>query len=289
MPRPRAQLDTAALAARVRRRRAARHADRARSRRRSALAKPTLYARGGDKEELFALAVEAEVERLLDASTAGSIDLARALDDHLREAPDGPGCCSPPRATGSRAWRRGCERSLRRIPAALTAALGDEVLAAAPARRGDGRARRRPAGRAARAPTARCPTTRARRPACGQPKRVPRRPSPAPWGIWAPQQRFTQPGGRQRKAPQERAPRDAELGASGVWLEPRRHARLDAPHSDHEPVLHRVSQACAVPRPSSCGAAVGVRSGRDDRLCRFGPIDAGGGAVKVFNEILGGD
>ena len=30
------------------------------------LAKPTLYARGGDKEELFALAVEAEVERLLD-------------------------------------------------------------------------------------------------------------------------------------------------------------------------------------------------------------------------------
>jgi AcrR family transcriptional regulator len=90
MPRPRAQLDTAALArafadgglhgtsidavaAAV------------------GLAKPTLYARGGDKEELFALAVEAEVERLLERLDGVSrvLDLARALDDHLREAPEG--------------------------------------------------------------------------------------------------------------------------------------------------------------------------------------------------------
>jgi AcrR family transcriptional regulator len=90
MPRPRAQLDTAALArafadgglhgtsidavaAAV------------------GLAKPTLYARGGDKEELFALAVEAEVERLLSRldGVTRVLDLARALDDHLREAPDG--------------------------------------------------------------------------------------------------------------------------------------------------------------------------------------------------------
>jgi AcrR family transcriptional regulator len=50
------------------------------------VAKPTLYARGGDKEELFALAVEAEVERLL-SRLGGSAALA--LDDHLRESPEG--------------------------------------------------------------------------------------------------------------------------------------------------------------------------------------------------------
>ena len=65
MPRPRAQLDTAALARAfaadglhgtpIERVAAA-----------AGVAKPTLYARGGDKEELFALAVEAEVERLLE-------------------------------------------------------------------------------------------------------------------------------------------------------------------------------------------------------------------------------
>ena len=42
------------------------------------VAKPTLYARGGDKEELFALAVEAEVERLLERLEGGVVaDRAR--------------------------------------------------------------------------------------------------------------------------------------------------------------------------------------------------------------------
>ena len=90
MPRPRAQLDTAALAR-------AFAADGLHgtpiepSSPPRRLAKPTLYARGGDKEELFALAVEAEVERLLDRFEGADrlSELARALDDHLREAPDG--------------------------------------------------------------------------------------------------------------------------------------------------------------------------------------------------------
>ena len=85
MPRARAQLDTAALAR-------AFAADGLhgtpidRVAAAAGLAKPTLYARGGDKEELFALAVEAEVERLLDRLDGPH---ATALDDHLRVAPDG--------------------------------------------------------------------------------------------------------------------------------------------------------------------------------------------------------
>ncbi len=85
MPRPRAQLDTAALAR-------AFAADGLhgtpidRVVAACGVAKPTLYARGGDKEELFALAVEAEVERLLDRLDGPH---ATALDDHLREAPEG--------------------------------------------------------------------------------------------------------------------------------------------------------------------------------------------------------
>ena len=90
MPRPRAQLDTAALAR-------AFAADGLHGTSIDALppaaglAKPTLYARGGDKEELFALAVEAEVERLIERldGAARLSDVAGALDDHLREAPEG--------------------------------------------------------------------------------------------------------------------------------------------------------------------------------------------------------
>src|SRR3954462_4977159 len=73
MARPRAQLDTAALAR-------AFAADGLHGTpiddvaETAGVAKPTLYARFGDKEELFALAVEAEVERLvarLDAAGGG--------------------------------------------------------------------------------------------------------------------------------------------------------------------------------------------------------------------------
>jgi AcrR family transcriptional regulator len=74
MARPRAQLDTAALAR-------AFAADGLhgtpidRVAEAAGIAKPTLYARFGDKEELFALAVEAEVERLV-----ARIDAARRGD-----------------------------------------------------------------------------------------------------------------------------------------------------------------------------------------------------------------
>src|SRR3954451_19817381 len=86
MPRPRALVDTVALAR-------AFAADGLHGTPIEAVveacgvAKPTLYARGGDKEELFALAVEAEVERLL--ARLGGPSPARALDDHLREAFEG--------------------------------------------------------------------------------------------------------------------------------------------------------------------------------------------------------
>ncbi len=127
MPRPRAQLDTAALARAfaadglhgtpIERVAAA-----------AGLAKPTLYARGGNKEELFALAVEAEVERLLDRLDGDRPgELARALDDHVREAPDGARLLLlTARHRSSRVAAR-VERSLRRIDEALG---GDEVAAA---------------------------------------------------------------------------------------------------------------------------------------------------------------
>src|SRR3954447_945432 len=123
MPRPRAQLDTSALA------RAFAggglhgtpiDAVAAAAR----LAKPTLYARGGDKEELFALAVEAEVERLL--SRLGGAP-ARALDEHPAESPDGMRLLLvTARHTRSRVSQR-VDDSLRRV----SSALGDELLGAA--------------------------------------------------------------------------------------------------------------------------------------------------------------
>jgi AcrR family transcriptional regulator len=86
MPRPRAQLDTVALARAF----AAggllgTPIDAVAAA--AGLAKPTLYARGGSKEELFALARDAEAERLLerlDGATRVS-DVARALDEHPPE------------------------------------------------------------------------------------------------------------------------------------------------------------------------------------------------------------
>jgi AcrR family transcriptional regulator len=86
MPRPRAQLDTVALARAFAV--AGLHGtsiDAVAAG--SGLAKPTLYARGGSKEELFALAVDAEAERLLERldGAARPSDVARALDEHPRQ------------------------------------------------------------------------------------------------------------------------------------------------------------------------------------------------------------
>jgi AcrR family transcriptional regulator len=86
MPRPRAQLDTVALARAF----AAGGLlgtpidDVAAA---AGVAKPTLYARGGSKEELFALAVDAEAERLLERldGAARVSDVARVLDEHPPE------------------------------------------------------------------------------------------------------------------------------------------------------------------------------------------------------------
>jgi AcrR family transcriptional regulator len=86
MPRPRAQLDTAAL---VRAFAAGGlHGTSVDAVAAAAgLAKPTLYARGGSKEALFALALDAETERLLERldGAARVSDVARALDEHPRE------------------------------------------------------------------------------------------------------------------------------------------------------------------------------------------------------------
>jgi AcrR family transcriptional regulator len=88
------------------------------------VAKPTLYARGGDKEELFALAVEAEVERLLSRLGASP---ARALDEHLRASPEGMRLLLiTARHSRSRVAAR-VDESLRRV----SAAVGDALLGAA--------------------------------------------------------------------------------------------------------------------------------------------------------------
>ena len=108
MPRPRAQLDTAALAR-------AFAADGLhgtpidRVVAAAGVAKPTLYARGGDKEELFALAVEAEVERLLERLEGGVGQIAAALDELRHDA--GPGCCSPAHGWDRRNGHCGGSRS----------------------------------------------------------------------------------------------------------------------------------------------------------------------------------
>ena len=125
MPRARAQINTAALAAAF--------ADGGlhgtsidRVVEAAGVARPTLYARGGDKDELFALAVEAEVERLVERFEGGVSQIAAALDDNQDE----PGA----RLLLVSAWvgaSERVERSLRRIPTALESALDDEELAAA--------------------------------------------------------------------------------------------------------------------------------------------------------------
>ncbi|MBE2319726.1 helix-turn-helix transcriptional regulator [Solirubrobacter sp. CPCC 204708] len=125
MPRPRASIDTAALAA-------AFAADGLhgtpidRVVAAAGVAKPTLYARGGDKEELFALAVEAEVERLIERFEGGVTQIAAALDDYVASEPGARLLFVSARLASGRV-----ERSLRRISIALTAALGDEPTAAA--------------------------------------------------------------------------------------------------------------------------------------------------------------
>jgi AcrR family transcriptional regulator len=128
MARARAQLDTAALAAAF----AADglhgtgidHVAAA-----VGIAKPTLYERFGDKEELFALAVEAEVERLVERLRAAGDSLpalAGALDEHLERSPAGARLLlATARHRRSRIAAR-VERSLARVPATLATAIRGE-------------------------------------------------------------------------------------------------------------------------------------------------------------------
>ena len=102
------------------------------------IAKPTLYQRFGDKEELFALAVEAEVERLVqrvdDARRAPGDPLsalAHALDEYVAAAPAGARLLLCTARHGRSRVAARVERSLRRIPDALAAPLDSEALAAA--------------------------------------------------------------------------------------------------------------------------------------------------------------
>jgi AcrR family transcriptional regulator len=125
VPRPRASIDTTALAA-------AFAADGLhgtpidRVVAAAGVAKPTLYARGGDKEELFALAVEAEVERLIERFEGGVPAIAAALDDYLTQPGARLVLVSARIAPSPRV-----DRALRRVTIALTSAVGDEVIAAA--------------------------------------------------------------------------------------------------------------------------------------------------------------
>ncbi|RKQ90737.1 TetR family transcriptional regulator [Solirubrobacter pauli] len=90
------------------------------------VARPTLYARGGDKDELFALAVEAEVERLIERFEGGVGQIAAALDEYVELDPGARLLLVTARVGASER----VERSLRRISLALTSAVGDEEVAA---------------------------------------------------------------------------------------------------------------------------------------------------------------
>lgn len=90
------------------------------------VARPTLYARGGDKEELLALAVEAEVERLIERFEGGVASIAAALDEYVATEPGARLLLISARVGASER----VERSLRRIALALTSAVGDEETAA---------------------------------------------------------------------------------------------------------------------------------------------------------------
>ena len=138
MARPRAHLDTEALArafaADGLRGTAIDHVAAC-----AGLAKPTLYERGGDKEELFALAIEGEVERLIErlGTARGAGDrlagVAAALDGYVREQPDGARLIFlTAHHERSRVAGR-VKRALARVPIAVEEALdtGDAALLAA--------------------------------------------------------------------------------------------------------------------------------------------------------------
>src|SRR5947209_14196262 len=99
VPRPRARLDHAAIASAFAPD-GLHGATSVEIARRARVAKPTIYAHGGSKAELFLACVEAEVERLLSRLSEADLEtrtlpprqrlaaLARAVIMHAREQPD---------------------------------------------------------------------------------------------------------------------------------------------------------------------------------------------------------
>jgi AcrR family transcriptional regulator len=140
MARPRARIDTAALAD-------AFAPDGLHGTSSAALAaatgiaKPTLYVHGTSKESLFLRAVEAEVERVLNrlhaaqAATAGhparrrAAAAAHALLDHAAARPHGARLLNHTARHASSAVAEAVEAALTRIPDHLEAALRHDLIA----------------------------------------------------------------------------------------------------------------------------------------------------------------
>jgi AcrR family transcriptional regulator len=129
MARPRAQIDTAALAD-------AFAADGLHGTSSAALAaatgiaKPTLYVHGESKEALFLRAVEAEVERVLDRlHAAGSpVAAAEALLDHAAARPLGARLLNHTARHASSAVAPAVQEALNRIPDHIEAGLRRDGL-----------------------------------------------------------------------------------------------------------------------------------------------------------------
>ena len=134
MPRPRARLDPAAIAAAFAPD-GLHGATTAGIARRARVAKPTIYAHSGSKDALFLACVEAEVERLLsqlaDADLASRslparqrlTALAQAVIIHAREQPDGARLLHLTARHATSSVADAVDAALARLPARLAAIL----------------------------------------------------------------------------------------------------------------------------------------------------------------------
>ena len=134
VPRPRARLDHAAIAAAFAPD-GLHGVNAAEVARRAGIAKPTLYAHGRSKEAVFLACVEAEAERLLAqlydadlgtrdlgvAARAGA--LARALIDHAAAHPDGARLLHVTARHGTSSVAAAVDATLARIPGRIAEAL----------------------------------------------------------------------------------------------------------------------------------------------------------------------
>ena len=134
MPRPRARLDHAAIAAAFAPD-GLHGVNAAEVARRAGIAKPTLYAHGRSKEAVFLACVEAEAERLLaelyDADlrtrdlgvAARSSALGRAVMEHAAAHPDGARLLHATARHSSSSVAEAVDATLARIPGRIAEAL----------------------------------------------------------------------------------------------------------------------------------------------------------------------